>query len=389
MALLNESQEATALLADIPVVDNHCHGFVSVGDDIAPTRWRAFFTESREERTRSTHAATMVSYRRVMHRLAGLLGCEPAEDAVVAARAGLGEGEAIGLLLRDANAAALLVDRGYPPPAEVLPDDEVRRVTDVRIESLLRLEPLFEELIRDHATIADVIDALRARLSDVRAQGFVGLKSVAAYRTGLDVSEWSREEVAASFAEARAQQGSADGYRLASKPLLEHLLLEALSEASRQELPVQFHVGYGDTDVDLLRGNPLWLRPWLGSERLRGMPFVLLHECYPYTREGAYLAAVYDNVFLDLSYGIPFLGWAELLDFTRAAVAGAPTSKLLYSSDGVGVPELHWASAHDARAVLGAVLEECRGRGELTAEEARRAGEDILRDNARRLYGLG
>ncbi|HEX2235760.1 MAG TPA: amidohydrolase family protein [Actinomycetota bacterium] len=389
MALLTEARASTTLLDDVPVVDNHCHGFVSVPDDITPPRWRAFFTESREERTRSTHAATMVSYRRVMHRLAGLLRCEPSEDEVVAARARLGERKAIGMLLHDANAAALLVDRGYPPPAEVLPDDEVRQATDVRIESLLRLEPLFEELIRDHASVADVVDALRARLYDLRAQGFVGLKSVAAYRTGLDVSEWPPEEVARHLAEARSQQDGTGGYRLASKPLLEHLLLEALSEASRQELPVQFHVGYGDTDVDLLRGNPLWLRPWLGDERLRGMTFVLLHECYPYTREGAYLASVYDNVYLDLSYGIPFLGWAEMLDFTRAAVAVAPLSKLLYSSDGVGVPELHWASAHDARTVLGEVLEECRARGELTPEEARRAGEDILCENARRLYGLG
>jgi len=46
---------------------------------------------------------------------------------------------------------------------------------------------------------------------------------------------------------------------------------------------------------------------------------VLLHECYPYTREGAYLAAVYENVYLDLSYGIPFLGYGEMATFTRAA----------------------------------------------------------------------
>lgn len=66
------------------------------------------------------------------------------------------------------------------------------------------------------------------------------------------------------------------------------------------------------------------------------MQIVLLHECYR-ARVKAHMASIYDNVHLDLSYGIPFLGF-ELFAFTRAAVAAATTSKLLYSSDGLGVP---------------------------------------------------
>jgi predicted TIM-barrel fold metal-dependent hydrolase len=379
----------TALVDDVPVVDNHCHGFVPIAEDVDARRWRAMFTESRDEAIRSLHATSMVSYRRVMHRLAGFLQCEPAEDTVLAARRELGARKALTLLLEDANIDALVIDRGFPPPTEVIDHDEVRGLTDVRLESLLRLEPLMEELIGAHETLDEVEEALRLRLRDVRAQGFAGLKSVAAYRSGLDVAEWSREEVQSSFARARRECAAAGPYRLAAKPLLESLLKLALGEATRQELPVQFHVGYGDTDVDLLRSNPLGLRPLLESQSYRGMSFVLLHGCYPYTREGAYLAAVYDNVYLDLSYGIPFLGFDELLATTRAAVAVAPTSKLLYSSDGVGLPELHWASALDAREVLTQVLDDCVARRELSTAEARRAGEDILRGNARRLYQLG
>ena len=44
------------------------------------------------------------------------------------------------------------------------------------------------------------------------------------------------------------------------KPLLDTLLHAAFSEAARQEVPVQFHVGYGDADTDLLLSNPLHLR---------------------------------------------------------------------------------------------------------------------------------
>jgi uncharacterized protein len=176
--------------------------------------------------------------------------------------------------------------------------------------------------------------------------------------------------------------------RLSHKPLLDTLLHTAFAEAARQEVPVQLHVGYGDADADLRLGNPLHLRAVLERTDYRGMPVVLLHECYPYTREGGYLATVYENVYLDLSYGIPFLGYGEMLSFTRAALGVAPSSKLMYSSDGIGVPELHWMSATDGRRALGQTLGELVAHGELRVFEAEAAGEDVLRGNALRLYRL-
>ncbi|HEV2462075.1 MAG TPA: amidohydrolase family protein, partial [Ktedonobacterales bacterium] len=176
--------------------------------------------------------------------------------------------------------------------------------------------------------------------------------------------------------------------RLAHKPLLDTLLHVAFVEAARQEVPVQFHTGYGDTDADMLLANPLHLRAVLEQRAYRGMPVVLLHECYPYTRQGGYLAAVYANVYLDLSYGIPFLGYDEMLAFTRAALGVAPLSKLLYSSDGVGVPEPHWLGALYGRRILEQAFGECMASGELTLTEAETAGRAILHDNAVRLYRL-
>jgi hypothetical protein len=168
--------------------------------------------------------------------------------------------------------------------------------------------------------------------------------------------------------------------------LLDTLLHVAFTEAARQEMPVQFHTGYGDTDADLRLGNPLHLRTVLETPTFRGMPVVLLHACYPYTREGGYLAAVYEHVYLDLSYGIPFLSYDEMTAFTRAALGVAPYTKLLYSSDAVGVPELHWLSAVTARRLLGEVLGEFVARNELSGAEAWEAGVALLKENAVRLY---
>jgi len=118
------------------------------------------------------------------------------------------------------------------------------------------------------------------------------------------------------------------------------------------------------------------------------MPVVLLHECYPYTRQGGYLAAVYQNAYLDLSYGIPLLSYGEMLSFTQQALGVAPSSKLMYSSDGIGVPELHWISAIDGRSVLGQALGEMVHHEETSLTEAEAAGESMLRGNAIRLYKL-
>jgi uncharacterized protein len=374
-------------LTQVPVVDNHCHGILrdQTFEDIAS--WRQTFTESTDPGMPRDHVASTALYRRLIRMLASFLGCEPEEEAVYSARTEKDGRELTGALLRAANVDTFLLDAGFPPPETLLQVAELGELGGCRAEPMLRLEILMESLLAENAFLEDVKEALAAELGDVRSGGYVALKSIAAYRTGLDIREWPREEAEESFHEYRRVAG-AGPERLVHKPLLDTLLHVAFAQAARQEVPVQFHVGYGDADTDLLLGNPLYLRQVLQRSDFRGMPVVLLHECYPYTRLGGYLAAVYENVYLDLSYGIPLLGYGEMLSFTRQALGVAPTSKLMYSSDGIGVPELHWISAIDGRRAIGQALGEMVAHGELSLPEAEAAGESILRDNATRLYRL-
>src|ERR687894_2714630 len=292
-------------LTHVPVVDNHCHGVTTdqaLGDVEA---WRRAFTESTDPGMPREHVATTAFYRRLIRALALFLGCEPTEDAVFAARTAR-EGKGLTAeLLRAANIDTLLLDTGFPPPGEVLPVLELGELGGCRAEPMLRLEVLMEDLLEEHDSLTETEQALAGVLDDVRGQGYVALKSIVAYRTGLDIGEWPREEAERSFREYR-RDAEAGSTRLVHKPLLDTLLHAAFAQAARQEVPVQFPVGYGDADTDLLLGNPLHLRTVLERPDYRGMPVVLLHECYPYTREGGYLAAVYENVYLELSYGIPF-----------------------------------------------------------------------------------
>jgi predicted TIM-barrel fold metal-dependent hydrolase len=376
-------------LTDIPVIDEHCHGFYRTQQPIDVIAWRRHFTESVDERMWREHIPSTLFYHRLIRELATFFGCEATEAAVLEARSRLQSDDLIRSFLQAGNIEALLIDQGYPAAELLMPDADVAALAGCRVGAFLRLENLMQELIVAHNTLDDVTEALLAALADVRAQGYVGLKSIVAYRTGLDIRWWDRSDAETSFVQAR-QEASAQGHlRLQHKPLLDTLLHVAFTEAAKQELAVQFHTGYGDTDADMLLANPLHLRAVLEHRPYRGMQVVLLHECYPYTRQGGYLAAVYEHVYLDLSYGIPFLSYGEMLAFTSAALGVAPVSKLLYSSDAVGIPELHWISARDGRRILGQALGESVAYGDLTRSEAETAARAILHDNAVRLYQLG
>jgi predicted TIM-barrel fold metal-dependent hydrolase len=374
-------------LTGIPVVDEHCHGFYQAQQPTDAIAWRHHFTESRDDRSWKEHVVSTLFYHRLIRGLALFFECEPSEAAVLDARKRYQPADLISAFLHAGNIETLLIDQGYPSSELLMPDTEVAALASCRVAPFLRLENIMEQLIAQHNTLEDTTQALRSSLADVRQQGYVGLKSIVAYRTGLDIRWWETSEVEESFREAR--QTTQKGHlRLQHKPLLDTLLHVAFTEAARQELPMQFHTGYGDTDADMLLANPLHLRAVLEHRPYRGMPVILLHECYPYTQQGGYLAAVYEQVYLDLSYGIPFLGYGEMAAFTRAALGVAPITKLLYSSDAVGIPELHWISARDGRRVLGQVLGESVSSGELTLAEAEAAAIAVLHDNAVRLYQL-
>ena len=119
-------------------------------------------------------------------------------------------------------------------------------------------------------------------------------------------------------------------------------------------LPVQFHVGYGDSDVDLHRCNPLLLTPLLRAIQPTGVPVMLLHN-YPYHREAGYLAQVFPHVYVDAGLATHNLG-ARAPALLAEALELAPFGKFLYSSDAFGLPELFYLGAALFRSALSSFL---------------------------------
>jgi predicted TIM-barrel fold metal-dependent hydrolase len=258
----------------------------------------------------------------------------------------------------------------------------------VRIRPILRIETLAQDLIVRHARPTSLIDDFEVQVGGARAAGYVALKSIAAYRTGLQIDDVPEREVQAAFASARAEAERAGAVRLRAKPLVDFFVLRALRLAAAQRLPVQFHTGYGDPDLDLRLADPLHLRPLFEDGALESVPIVLLHESYPFTANAAFLAAVYPNAYLDISYSLPPLGRSELRRVTALALDAAPASKIMVSSDGVSIPEHYLLGAVRAREVLADVLGLAVASGELGRAAAEETGRLILRDNAVRVYDL-
>ena len=372
-------------LSGVPVIDNHCHA-VETDQEHDPARWRGHFTESTDPVTPARDVAQTAFYQRLLRAMAGHLGVPATEAEVLAARRGRSAADLVGDLFPRAGISGVVVDTGYPAPERAMPAAAFAAAAGCSYRALLRLEVMFERLITEHASYGGLRAAVAGELADLPGRGYAGLKCIAGYRTGLAVERWPEAEARAAFGRARDEAGRTGTVRLGYKPLLDTLLHDAFAAASAQALPVQFHVGYGDPDVDLRRAGPLELRAVLEDPGYRAMPVVLLHGCWPYFREGAYLASLYDNVYLDLSYAIPFLSVGELRSMTRAAFGTAPHSKLMYSSDGGRVPELHWLGARDGRRVIGEVLGELVADGDLGIAAARAAGRAVLHDTAARVY---
>jgi hypothetical protein len=322
------ARELLESLGSVRLVDHHAHGILRARPSL--DELRGLFSESPDPR-QWPHVATGVTYRRAMRELAALFGCDPTEAAVYEHRRAADPAEYAARLLRATGTDVLLVDDGFPPPEESVEWRELGELAGCRSLPILRIET---------HPLEDVAPA--------RANGYVALKTIAAYRGGLDRVA---EPVVAAL---EANEGTGD------------------------PLPVQVHCGFGDWDLHLHRADPSYLKPLV--ERFRETPFVLLH-CYPFVREAGWLAHVYGNVWFDLSLTIPHV--ARPAEMLRQALELAPVSKLLYASDAARTPELYYLAAKWWREALAEALPEL-----LPPDEAERDARAILRDNALALYRL-
>ena len=370
-------------LSEIPIIDHHAHSLLRPETTHDPVGFQRWFTESVDPQVHARDVPHSLVFRTGVRWLAELRDWAPPLGAVLAARLAHPYEAGTRRLFQEANISLLLCDYGYQS-SQAYSHTELQALLPCRVEPMLRLETLAEQLIVQSDTFAQLIEAFVASVGQARADGYVALKSIVAYRTGLDVLPTSSAEAAAAFQPLKAEARRAGQVRLASKALNDYLIGLALEQAALQELPVQFHTGFGDRDADLRWANPLHLRALIESARC---PLVLLHAGWPYYRELAHLTAIYANVWIDLSLAVPFatVGIPAML---REVLGMAPFNKIMFATDAFTMGEIFWLAARWGRWGVGRVLEELVNDGFMSQAEAWSAAEAILNGNAARVYSL-
>ncbi len=374
-------------LKAIKLIDDHCHAFTDSGplDAGGLAEMLALASSGMEFAATAAgvrrHNENTVFYRWVLRELAGFLGCDPEPTTVMAARNEEARDYAAYTrrLLENIGLEAILVDTGYPqPPVDM---NVFRSWVPCRVESIFRLEALIKGLLASDLPWNGFRRAYEEAIAAaVKKEEHVALKSIIAYRTGLEVQPSTEAEARRAY-ESRRRQAEVD-----LKPLRDYLLCRALSLSIELGVPLQLHTGFGDLDIAFNKRQPALLFDLLEEDRFRAAKIILLH-CYPFVDDAAYMTAILPNVYCDLSLTLPYTH-SQAAYWLARALTVAPASKILYGSDGFNLPETHWLAARLARRALSQVLEEMINGGYLGRGDALSMAHMILAGNARQVYGL-
>jgi uncharacterized protein len=371
-------------VAEQSLVDHHCHGVLRRDADVATLE--SMLTEGASWPGGSVFDSQAgLMFRRLCPPVLGLPPHAELPD-YAARRAELGAAEVSKRFLSLTGLSGLCVDTGFTPEPITSPA-ELAGLAGATGHEIVRLERVAEDVVAAGVGAAGFADAVRSALA-TRTASAVGVKSIAAYRTGLGLraERPSDSEVTAAagrWLAASARSADTGPPRLADETVARFLVWCGVD----LRLPVQFHVGYGDSDVDLHRCNPLLLTPLLRAIQPTGVPVMLLHN-YPYHREAGYLAQVFPHVYVDAGLATHNLG-ARAPALLAEALELAPYGKFLYSSDAFGLPELYYLGAALFRSALSAHLREGLADDLYTERTACRLTRMLCADNAKRAYQLG
>jgi uncharacterized protein len=371
-----------ACVAEQPLVDHHCHGVLYRDADEATLE--SMLNEGSAWPGGSLFESQAgFAFRRLCPPVLGLPPRAELADYVIR-RAELGATEVSKRFLTAAGLCALCVDTGFIPEPVTSPA-ELAGLAGATAHEIVRLERVAEDVAAAGIGAEGFADAVRSALA-TRTASAVGVKSIAAYRTGLDLSPErpSDPEVAAAAGHWLGAQAAGSGPPRVADETLQRFLIWCGVDL---RLPVQFHVGYGDSDIDLDRCNPVLLTPLLRAIQPTGVPVMLLHN-YPYHREASYLAQVFPQVYVDAGLATHNLG-SRAPALLAEALELAPFGKFLYSSDAFGLPELYYLGAALFRRALSDFLTAGLGEDLYSERTVVRLTRMLCADNAKRAYGLG
>lgn len=418
-------EDLKAIIQSFPTIDNHAHNLLREEEAHGNTDYPfESITSEAQGHALQEHVHSTLAHVRAINQLAELYDCPPSLQDVKARRHEWASRDYDSMIRRClAGTHALLLDDGLPQDSVYPVKWHDRHAPTVR--RIARIEALAAELLaqlahaagflapgvdadwpvdRSEAFLARFNTMFRNQIKNLAMDPAVcGFKSVICYRSGLDVDLLTRHAfrphqpladsaLLSSFHVFLKNAVNSGNYRIEEKPINDFLVvaacdvLEKLVETEGETLPIQFHTGLGDVDIDLVKANPAYMKPLI--EAFPNVDFVILHSSYPYTREAGYLAANFANAWLDIGEVFPMLARHGQQNVLRQALELTPASKILWSTDGHFYPETFYLANRQFREALQVVLSELVASRDITVSQAIHMAVDILFWNSNSLYKL-
>lgn len=302
-------------------------------------------------------------------------------ETMIANRVALGPGLPSPRFLWVPFADALM----YPLPTDALVHNSDQKAFFALEEKLLKRYYAESGVTSKPATLDEYLDkVVRATLERHKKGGAIAEKFEMAYLRPLDIGNPSKAE-----AEKYYSTGTGD-----YKALQDYIFRFIAVECGRLGMAVHFHAAAGGGGYfNVGGGNPMLLEPLFNDPTLRKTNFVLLHGGWPFGRQLTALLTK-PNVYTDFSQQVFTNYPRDVSESIRAWLEYVP-EKVLYATDAYpfAPPESGWEEAayigdKTGREALGIALTGMLRDGEITRERANELARMVLRDNARKLYGL-
>ena len=303
-------------IIETPIIDNHAHNLLQSEKS---GKYALLSLTSEASGAALQNAKSSLAHFRAVKLLAAALECEPTWEAVESAISAK-RGTSYEPWARQCftGIETVLIDDGLDP-SDVHPFEWHDRLVHSPCKRIVRIERVLENIVADllNNDGFDILAAatdLRIRFQNaiqgaIKDPKVVGFKSVICYRTGLRVkpSNWDPPLLLESdvMYESLLSEADASNFRLEDEQLNPHFL-HAVAWMIRDmgsKKPLQFHTGLGDNDINLNLSNAAYLQGFI--KQYPKVNIVLLHASYPFTKEAAYLATVYENVYLDIGEVFP------------------------------------------------------------------------------------
>ncbi|KAG1354864.1 protein fluG [Cocos nucifera] len=383
---MEKYRELRVAVETVAAVDAHAHNMVALDSSFPFLRC---FSEA--EGDALAFAPDSLSFKRSLRDIAGLYNCEASLNGVENHRKFAGLHSISSKCFEAANISAVFIDDGIQ--FDKMHDWQWHKSFAPAVGRILRIEHLAETILNDLSKISCFQPPPKKKFSmhflstsATVADHIVAMKSVAAYRSGLQIDTKVTKRAAEEGLLEDLNAGRR--VRIKNKSFIDYLFTCSLEVAVSFDLPMQIHTGFGDKDLDLRLANPLHLRKVLEDKRFSKSRIVLLHASYPFSKEASYLASVYSQVYLDFGLAVPKLSVQGMISSVKELLELAPIKKVMFSTDGYAFPETFYLGAKKAREVVFSVLSTACDDGDLTIPEAVEAVWHIFRQNALQLYKL-